>query len=477
MQGLASRPNEPVRSEGASHANELSAAFRQAADDVLPCVVTIENRPIVSQTSMRETPRGIPGGQAFPWGDFFGDSDMRRFFEQGPSPTPQTGTGSGVVIDKSGLILTNNHVVAGGGEVLVRFSDGREFVASEVRTDPRTDLAIVRIEGAGDLPAARTGDSDESDIGDWVLALGQPFGLEGTVTAGIISAKGRGIGITDREDFIQTDAAINPGNSGGPLVNLDGEVIGINTAISSRSGGNQGIGFAVPINLAEWVADQLADGGTVHRAYLGVGIQSLTPSLAEQLGVQVQKGVLVADVREGSPAAEAGMQSGDVVTKFDGREVATTHELQAVVEMAKIGELHRATVLRDGKSVELKVVCREMPADVAATGSQTSDSAHGESRTMVEKFGFQAADLDEETASHLGLRDAQGVVITAVDSGSVAERAGLREGVAILSIDRQPVNSTQELSKALQEVETGKGALLLVRDAQATRFVVLKPAA
>ena len=238
------------------------------------------------------------------------------------------GAGSGVIVDPSGVILTNNHVVAGGGKVMVRLHDGREFKAVDIKTDPKTDLAVLRIKGAGPLPAARLGDSSKVEVGDWVLALGEPFGLEGTVTAGIISAKGRGLGITDREDFIQTDAAINPGNSGGPLVNLDGEVIGINTAISTSTGGYQGVGFAIPIDLAKWVGGQLVQYGKVHRAYLGVIIQPVTQPLAEQFKVKVHQGVLVTEVQPDTPAAKAGLKAGDIILEFAGKPVSSPRELQ-----------------------------------------------------------------------------------------------------------------------------------------------------
>ncbi len=237
------------------------------------------------------------GFKGTPFGDLFKNPEFHRFFKQFPSgPMPgmpgqgMIGAGSGVIVDPAGVILTNNHVVAGGGKIMVRLQDGREFKAVDIKTDPKTDLAVLRIEGAGTLPAARLGDSSKVEIGDWVLALGQPFGLEGTVTAGIVSAKDRGLGITDREDFIQTDAAINPGNSGGPLVDLDGEVIGINTAISSSNGGYQGVGFAIPANLAKWVGGQLETAGKVHRAYLGVGIQPVTQAAGRTVQGQGPRG-------------------------------------------------------------------------------------------------------------------------------------------------------------------------------------------
>ena len=229
-----------------------------------------------------------------------------------------SGIGSGVIIDPSGIILTNNHVVDGAGKIMVRLHDGREFEATDVKRDPKTDLAILRIKGAGKLTAVKLGNSDDAQVGDWVLALGDPFGLEGTVTAGIISAKGRPLGAT-RANFIQTDAAINPGNSGGPLVNLDGEVVGINTAISSNNGGNQGVGFAISSNLAKWVSQQLIANGTVKRAYLGVAIQPVDPDLAKQFGVETMQGVVVADVQPDTPAAAAGVKPGDVIVEFAGK--------------------------------------------------------------------------------------------------------------------------------------------------------------
>ncbi|MCA9223426.1 MAG: trypsin-like peptidase domain-containing protein, partial [Planctomycetales bacterium] len=325
----------PAEAERAvASAKGLSTAFRVASEKVLPSVVTIENMPKAAVASdERAAPQQRnPSGdrnpfEGTPFEDFFKDRGFN--FEMPPiQPQPRAGgTGSGVVIDPSGIILTNNHVVAGDGEVTVRLHGDREFKATNVWTDPKTDIAVVKIDATG-LVAAKLGDSDTVAVGDWVLALGQPFGLEDTVTAGIISAKHRGIGITARENFLQTDAAINPGNSGGPLVNLDGEVIGINTAISSRTGGNDGIGFAVPINLAKWVGDQLVHGGAVHRAYLGVGIQPVTATLAEQFKVKPREGVAVTEVFPSTPAAIAGLQSGDVIVEYAGVAVSSPNELQ-----------------------------------------------------------------------------------------------------------------------------------------------------
>ena len=284
----------------AAPARALSQSFREVVKAVQPAVVMIKSEAAEPVKLEGQTP-----GDDDSLGPFGNMPELRKFFKNMPRAPRhgQGGLGSGLIIDASGVILTNAHVVRDGREITVRLHDGREYKATKVHTDPKADLAVLRIAGADNLTAAKLGNSDDAEVGDWVLALGNPFGLEGTVTAGIISAKGRGIGLNERESYIQTDAAINPGNSGGPLVNLDGEVIGINTAISSSSGGNEGVGFAIPINLAKWVAKQLTDGDTVHRARLGVMIQPLTHELAQQFGAKVHEGVLVAGVSPDSPAA------------------------------------------------------------------------------------------------------------------------------------------------------------------------------
>ena len=332
----ASGPTAAMEKSGAatSLAKSMSKAFHSAATEVLPSVVMITNTPKPLKPSPQrpapgengeEMPFGFKGA---PFGDLFNNPGFHQFFKQMPSMPgmPRHGgasAGSGVIVDPSGVILTNNHVIAGDGQITVRLQDGREFKAVDIKTDPDTDLAVLRINGAGTLPAARLGDSDKVDVGDWVLALGQPFGLEGTVTAGIVSAKGRGLGIADRENFLQTDAAINPGNSGGPLVNIDGEVVGITTAISTTNGGYQGVGFAIPVNLAKWVGGQLVQNGKVRRAYLGVIIQPVSQSLAEQFHVKVRQGVLVTEVRADTPAAKAGLRPGDIILQFAGEAVAS----------------------------------------------------------------------------------------------------------------------------------------------------------
>jgi len=465
----AVRPGES-KNLTAGPAQALSQGFREAVKAVQPAVVMIKSEAAMPVRLEGRTPDDDDPAIDNP---FRGMPDLRKFFRDVPRMPKhgQSGMGSGLIIDASGVILTNNHVVADGREITVRLHDGREFKAAKVVTDPKTDLAVLRIEGGGRLTAAKLGDSDNVEVGDWVLALGNPFGLEGTVTAGIISAKGRGVGINERENFLQTDAAINPGNSGGPLVNLDGEVIGINTAISSKSGGNEGIGFAIPINLAKWVAKQLTDGGTVHRARLGVMIQPLTHDHAEQFGLKAREGVLVAAVTAGSPATKVGLKAGDVIVEFAGKAVATPQELQFLVEQAQAGKEQTVIVLRDGKRTELKVSPTEMPGDKA--GARSPQKAEGQN-ARFEKLGMEVQDLTPELAKKLQLDAEQGVVLTDVQAGSLAERAGLIAGAVIVEAGHKPMKTVDDLAKALDEKSVSNGVLLLVRTEQGSRFFVLR---
>jgi serine protease Do len=451
-----------------SYAKALSKAFRQTSQTVLPSVVSIQSTPIVQRSV--QPPNGVPDG--FPEGffeDFLQRPEFRRYFRpQSIEPSaPGAGLGSGVILDESGLILTNNHVVQGSGKVIVKLADGREFQAVDVRKDPNTDLAVVRIEKASGLVAAKLGDSERVEIGDWVLALGQPFGLEGTVTAGIVSAKGRGIGIATSENFIQTDAAINPGNSGGPLVNLDGEVIGINTAISSNSGGNQGIGFAVPVNLARWVSEQLIASGEVQRSFLGVRIQPVTHDLAQRFGVESNRGALVTSVLDDSPAAKAGVERGDIIVMFGDRTVSSPHELQVVVQQVKPGSKQPVKVLRDGKEEVLFAVCGTLPNDLGSNKSSVEEHPGQE-------LGFEIGDLDDDVAGRLGVANDEGVVITRVKRGSVAAAAGIATGDVISEVNRTAVSSVSEFRSAIKKSDAD-GTLLLVISPRGSRYVVLQP--
>ncbi|NND96105.1 MAG: Do family serine endopeptidase [Pirellulaceae bacterium] len=477
----------PQQKQAIESANHLSEAFRAVASELLPSVVAIENRPTVALTSdSRAHPSNDDVGEnpfkGTPFEDMFRDHNFRtpRGMQPGDRspgrrvPAPHGGIGSGVIIDAAGIILTNNHVVAGGGEVTVRTHDGREFVATNVWTDPKTDIAVVKIDGASDLVAATLGNSDDVAIGDWVIALGQPFGLESTVTAGIISAKHRGIGITARENFLQTDAAINPGNSGGPLVNLRGEVVGINTAIHSRSGGNVGIGFAIPSNLARWVGDQLVGTGSVRRAYLGVGIQPVTQDLAKELSVKPRGGVVVTDVYPNTPANKAGLQSGDVIVRFGEKEITSPQALQLAVERSPIGKVLMIDVVRDGKSLQLKYEGALQTPDFATK----MDGDIAPSTKQLDHLGLEIAPIDGDVAKQLGIDDVQGVVITAVAKNSSAAKAGLSTGMVITEVDRVKISSVDEFDTAIkrhQSKSQDNGLLLLVRSSQGSRFVVVKP--
>jgi serine protease Do len=461
-------------------ARDLSTAFRVAAERVLPAVVAIERTAEIAATTPENSPRGenpLNGRNPFegtPFEDFFKDRGFR--FEMPPMGLqPQQGLGSGVIIDTSGLILTNNHVVAGGGEVTVRLHDGREFKAARVWTDAKTDVALVRIDGASDLTAARLGDSDQVAIGDWVLALGQPFGLHSTVTAGIISATHRNVGINQRENYLQTDAAINPGNSGGPLVNLDGEVVGINTAISSHGGGNDGVGFAVPINLARWVGDQLAKNGTVRRAYLGVNIQPVTAALADQFHVKPNEGVLVSQVLSETPAAKAGIQAGDLIVEYAGVRVSQPQDLQLLVERSSVGQPHTITLVRDGQRMDVTFTPEAQPANFDTGGCDEVDpNAAPRESSQLERLGLEITNLDPSVAEQLGMRDATGVLIIDVRSGSPAQRAGLESGMVITEVNREPVENVADVTRAIAKGDASRGWLLLVRTTTGSRFVVLR---
>lgn len=472
---LQAETNQPRVTAAVASANSLSEAFRETARVVAPAVVTITSETEVATPATNQG-RGMDDemmkrffGEGSPFGEMFrGNPQLQPHFKPSAESTTRTGIGSGVVIDSSGVILTNNHVVADATNVTVKLADGREFKASEVKTDPKTDLAVLKIEGASGLVAARLGESDRMEIGDWVLALGQPFGLEGTVTAGIISAKSRGIGIAQRENFLQTDAAINPGNSGGPLVNLAGEVIGINTAISSRSGGNNGVGFAIPIDEAKWVSKQLMEEGVVRRAMLGVGIQKVSHELASSFGVGSNQGVLVTEVVAGSPAAKAGLKQGDVIVKFSGREVHDPRGLQNVVEQCEPDSKQTIEIVRDGKPMTIEAVCTVQPA--AGIASNSEPKAVGQ----VASLGMEVSDLTDELARKLGVKNVKGVVITNVVDGSLADRAGLQPGNIIMQVERKSVDSVEQFQALTKDHELSDALLLLVKSDQGSRYVILK---
>ena len=345
----------PTATATAIDATQLSSVFRDVAKKTLSSVVSIQVQ--------QDAPEG--GGPNIE--ELFKDlpPEIReRFRNRGQFPIPRQpqGMGSGFIVDRAGIILTNYHVVKNASEVKVRLHDGREYIASDVKGDERTDVAIVRIEGAKNLTPLALGDSDRIEVGDWVLAVGSPFGLDLSVTAGIISAKGRGPGIAQREDFLQTDAAINPGNSGGPLLDLKGQVVGINTAIATSTRSSAGVGFAVPVNMVRWVSRQLIDNGNVKRAWLGVGVQPVDARIARKYQAQLGRGTIVGQVMQGSPAAKAGVQTDDIILKFNRQNVVGPRSLQGIVERLEVGKSYTMQILRSGKNVNLKVTVAEMPS-------------------------------------------------------------------------------------------------------------------
>ena len=451
--------------------------FAALAERLSPVVVNISTRSAPSKEErQQQVPpqfRG-PGGPGGP-GSPFGEGDPREFWEPferffGPMPRQrqprQRSLGSGFIIDPQGFIITNNHVVENADEVLVRLDNEKEYKATIVGKDAKTDIALLHIEGVTDLTAAPLGDSDKLRVGDWVMAIGNPFGLDHTVTAGIVSAKGRFIGAGNYDDYIQTDAAINPGNSGGPLLNVRGEVVGINSAIFSRTGGNIGIGFAIPVNLAKELLPQLKDKGRVVRGWLGVLIQKVTPEIAQSLGIDQTQGALVADVVAGSPAEKASVKVGDVITEFDGHPVRESNELPMMVARTPIGKEVPIKVIRDKNPMDLTVTI----AELADEGEQVAGG-----KSTEDKLGLTVQTLTPEIAQNLGVDEDKGVVVTSVETDSPAEEAGLRRGDIILEVNRRQLTDAESFRKAIREREQGKNVLFLVKRGDNTIFLALKP--
>ncbi|SMC25478.1 serine protease Do [Desulfacinum hydrothermale DSM 13146] len=398
-----------------------------------------------------------------PFRNFFGDDFFRHFFGNMPQQKMKThALGSGFIIDANkGLILTNNHVVAKATEVKVKLDSGREYKAKILGQDPKTDLALIQVKPDKGFPKALSlGDSDAVRVGDWVLAVGNPFGLGQTVTVGIISAKGRIIGAGPYDDFLQTDAAINPGNSGGPLLDMNGRVIGINTAIVAHG---QGIGFAIPINMAKELLPQL-ESGKVVRGWLGVTIQDLTPELAKHFGIRDQKGVLISGLLPGSPAQKAGLQQGDVIVSFNGQKVDNARSLSRMVAAVQPGTRVAVDIIRDGHNRQILVTLAQMPQEgVETVGTESED------------WGIHVQDLTPEIAGRLGLDTiTQGVVISDIQPGSPAAMAGLRPGDLIVEVNRHKIKNVQDYTEALRRSSDHKSLLLLVRRGESSLYVVLQ---
>jgi len=451
-------------------------SYRDVVKKVLPAVVSIEARQAVKTKQTR--------GQAPKQDEQAVPEEFRRFFGSSPTPDfdgpahPQLGFGSGFIVDAKGVILTNFHVVDGADQVEVQLKDGRKFLSKDIKTDAKTDLAIVRIEAKEALPYLELGDSSAMEIGDRVLAVGAPFGLTGSVTAGIISAKGRSLNVNLYEDFLQTDAAINPGNSGGPLVNLEGKVIGINSAIKSRSGGWQGVGMAISSDMARNVMEQLGREGVVHRGFLGVQIKDIdNVELAAKLGLKDTLAVVVTQVFDGGPASKAGLQDGDVIVTLNARSIKNGKDLQTVVAALPLGKPVELAILRDGKNVTLKVTIEEQPKQFGTTRVPAQRNSKDEpAGVKLEKVGVEATDLTPELADSLGFKEkAHGAVITSVDRDGLGAQAGLRRGMLITKVDRKPASSAAKLKEMVEAGSLQQGVLLQVQSPQGgTSFLILK---
>ena len=445
---------ESVSGVGSTELGKIQESFIKIAEEVGSAVVSI------STVSTRRV--GVGGDFfEFPFGrdDFF-DRFFRDFFGDLPEREyKQMGLGSGVIIDKKGYILTNEHVVKDADDITVTLPDGREFKGEILGTDPRSDLAVIKID-ADNLPVAKLGDSDKLRIGEWSVAIGNPFGFYlkssiPTVTVGVISALHRHLPMTSYRsrlytDLIQTDAAINPGNSGGPLVNLKGEVIGINVAIMSSTGGYQGIGFAIPINTAKFRLDNLIKGIEVEYGWLGVSVQDITKDLADYFRLEDRKGVLVAKVFKNSPADKAGVKEGDIIKEFDGKKIEDVRGLINIVSCTKVGKRVKVLIIRDNKPLTLTVKVGKRPEDISALTESTSGKWNG----------MTVADITSDLSSKYNIPAGEGVVVTEVERGSVASLAGIRVGDIILSINRKPINSVKDFNRVTKDIKKGESVLI-----------------
>lgn len=492
--GATDTKRTPDAGQATSLAKSLSAAFRGAASTIGQSVVSIRIEKKSMTPAMfnggseggngngQESPSLPPGAEKF-FERFFGGqgpgsenpSARPQTPRQGPGPSARRapimmGQGSGVIATEDGNIVTNAHVVDGADRIVVTMSDGTEHEAKLLGADKDADLAVIKIDATG-LAAARFADGEEVQPGDWCVAVGNPFGLDHTVTAGIVSAKGRsGVGMAAFEDYIQTDTPINPGNSGGPLVNLDGEIIGINTAIRSNSGGNEGIGFAIPAATVQSVMHELMTKGYVERGYLGVSIQPLTPDIAANLGAKPRQGVLIGDVVPGGPAAAAGLEAGDIVTTVNGNAVTDPGQLMSRIARLSPGSNTDLHVLRSGSDREFSVKLGKRPGSTGASTEAKPAESHGAA------LGLSVQSLDKALREQFNLKaDETGLAITDVAQGSAAELAGLQPGDIILAAGGKPATDAESFGELAKKAGAEKGLLLRIKRGDATRFVVVKP--
>ena len=450
--------------------------FSELADELIPSVVSVSVM-ISRDTSPnnRPVPPQFPPGS--PFEDFFKDFFERRGIPGAPPPRQrrsETAAGSGFIIDKKGLIVTNNHVIANSSSITVILHDGTSLQAKLLGADKKTDLAILKVETDIDLKPVEWGNSDDAKVGNWALAIGNPFGLATTVTLGIVSAKARDINAGPFDDFIQTDAPINRGNSGGPLFNLQGEVIGVNTAIYSPSGGSVGIGFAIPSSLAEGIVNQLIDYGKTVRGWLGVRIQTVTSDLAESLGLDRPYGALVATIIPDSPAEKSGIKAGDIILQFNNKEVTEMRKLPRLVAEAEVNKKSKIVIWRNEKEITLDVLIAELKEDQTASKEKKSKKKvvqEGE----VKELGIKLVNLNEEVRVRQNIPDEiYGLLVLDVTQNSEAERKGIRPGDIIQEVNQVPVNKVSELKEIIKKASNKKGVLLLVNRQGNIIFIALK---
>lgn len=461
--------------EGIENLRQIGKAFTAVARQVSPSVVYVQVEGTREQ--MLQPPFSFPFGEQWPFGEDF----FKRFFGEPAPDTPPgeapkqrfrtVSQGSGFVFDPQtetpsdkSYILTNNHVVEGADKISVTFQNGREYDAKVKGSDPSSDVAVLEVQAA-DLPSLQWGDSSTLEVGEWVVAIGNPFGLSHTLTVGVVSATGRtSLGISDYEDFIQTDAAINPGNSGGPMVNLTGEVVGMNTAIFSRSGGYMGVGFAIPSNLTRLIAEQLIETGEVVRGYLGIVIQTLTSELAKSFGLAQTRGILISQVTDNSPAAKAGLKQGDVIVSFQGEPVSDVGDFRNRVSLTPPGSQATLVIYRNGERQEITATIGEL------------GQAQTQARSPVQKseeLGLSVQTVTEELAKQFNIKAGEGVVVTQIRAGSIAALSGIKPGDVILQVNRKPVNNTEEFHRAVSQTLDEKRVLLLIRSGETQHYVVL----
>ncbi|NQU40203.1 MAG: DegQ family serine endoprotease [Lentisphaerae bacterium] len=442
--------------DGIALLKQTSRAFSRVAKRAMPAVVFITVEKTIQ-------PEQAEGEYNDPFG-FFGIPGHRRQ----PRAQRMMGQGSGFIITKDGYILTNNHVVGDADKITVKLKDGREFEASRIGSDPKSEVAVIKIDCKEDLPVLEPGESASLEIGEWAIAVGNPFGLSETLTVGVVSAVGRNdIGIAEYEDFIQTDAAINPGNSGGPLLNIDGKVIGINTAIFSQSGGYMGIGFAIPIDLAIVIKNQLVTYGRVTRGFLGVQLNrgEMDEAMAESFGLKDAKGVLVAAVVEESPAERAGLKAGDIILEMESRAVEGSSAFRNRIALTEPGKEIPLTVFRDGETLTLTVTIGVLPGD---------EEVQKQAVEVAQKIGLTVRELTPELASRFGYEMDEGIIVAEVEPDSAAAQAEIRPGHLILSVDRAPVTTVEEFGKALGEAAERGRVLLRIKSRRYSWYALLR---